>query len=170
MSSKRRVFPPLELKVDPSWSFEFPDELTPDYRSPEILEIPAVEAAEYLASTVTEHGEQVALMEWVALQEGRYPVLKWLHAIPNGGLRGFKVAQALKAEGVKPGVSDLCLPFPAGTYHGMYLEMKKPGGKLSKEQKEFLEFVKDAGFYTGVAYGYDEAVQHIEYYMGLIYQ
>lgn len=78
--------------------------------------------------------------------------LRWLHAIPNGGSRGDDARSrairgaTMKAEGVKEGVPDLFLPYPRGPYAGFYIEMKRPGGKASKEQLEFAEYAKNVHY------------------------
>ena len=74
----------------------------------------------------TEHQEQCAVVQWAALQHGRYPELALLYAIPNAGA-GAQRGQAgkMKAEGVKPGVPDLCLPVRRGKCSGLYIEMKR---------------------------------------------
>lgn len=95
----------------------------------------------------TEHSQQVALFAAVAqyvASEGGTPLgdrLDMLHAIPNGGKRGNDKRSAMiaganmKAEGQKPGVSDLFLPVAAHGYHGFYIEMKAPGaGKWVKKR------------------------------------
>ena len=97
---------------------------------------------EQLAKSGTEHGHQTALFCWAAMNLETYPELKWMHAIPNGGYRNKTEAGRLKAEGVKAGVSDVFLPVESGCYHGLYLEMKKPGEKASAKQLEFGAFVK----------------------------
>src|SRR5699024_6741469 len=38
---------------------------------------------------MTEHDEQVALIRWAELARGKYPALRWLHAVPNGGARNI---------------------------------------------------------------------------------
>jgi hypothetical protein len=60
------------------------------------------------------------------------------YAVPNGGYRNIYVARKLKAEGVKAGVADLCLPAARRGYHGLYLEMKSEEGVATKEQKAFF--------------------------------
>jgi len=86
--------------------------------------------------------------------------MQWLYAVPNGGDRAMAVAVKLKAEGVKKGVPDLFLPvmqFDSG-YHGFFIEMKYGQGKLSPEQKRFLEFVEIQGnFKVGVFYCWIDA-------------
>ena len=112
---------------------------------------------EQLARSGTESAEQTALFCACALNVGKYPELKWFHAVPNGGSRGdtaglraMRGAQ-LVAEGVRSGVADTCLPVKRGPYSGLYIELKKRSvkpkkatskGGLSDEQIEFGEFVK----------------------------
>lgn len=139
---------------------------------------------ESLAKSGTEDGEQAALFCWAALNVGKYPVLRWLHAIPNGGSRGDDARSRairggkLKATGVKVGVSDVCLPVKIeskrGHYSGLYIEMKKASlkpksdmakGAASDEQLEFGDFVRSQGFGFKVCYGWQEAVKLIEDYL-----
>lgn len=86
----------------------------------------------------TEHQEQVAFVEWFRLQ---FPGVM-IFAIPNGGARNIVTAKKLKAEGVLPGVADLYI-----LKWRLWIEMKRrKGGVLSKEQKEFCEYVtKECG-------------------------
>ena len=88
---------------------------------------------------MTEHEEQVALMRLVEMHKGRWPELGMLFHIPNGGNRNIITAKKLKAEGVKKGVPDLCLPIPRGEHHGLFVELKKQkGGTTSPEQKAWI--------------------------------
>jgi len=139
--------------------------------SPEFLgEAPVKPGAPYPAkfAKTDEHSHQVALMAWSNLPPVReaFPELRWLHAIPNGGNRG-DTAQSrrieggkMKAEGVKTGVSDLCLPVKRGQTSGFYIELKKmpgPGVGPSDDQLEFGEFVQSQGFAFMVCYGWQQA-------------
>jgi len=128
---------------------------------------------EQLAKSGTEHGHQAALFCWCALNVDIYPELKWFHAIPNGGSRGDDAktrairGNQLRAEGVKPGVSDTCLPVRRGLWAGLYIEMKKPGKKATKEQIEFGEFVKSQGYGFAVCDHWEKArdmlISYLEY-------
>ncbi len=92
--------------------------------------------------------------------------MRWLFAIPNGEARGIITGARLKAGGVKPGVWDLFLPVgSANGWRGLWIEMKKPGGKLSIAQMEFGEFVCSQGYRAEVCYGWQEAVKVIEDYL-----
>lgn len=120
---------------------------------------------ESYAQIGTEHAHQVALFMWIALpeQRQRYPELQWLFAIPNGGERGKGVAGRLKAEGVKPGVPDLCLPLARHGVHGLYVELKRPKsvgrteGVVSSFQKQWHAALKNNGYGVAVCYGWIEA-------------
>lgn len=106
----------------------------------------------------TEHEEQCALFEWAAYQDGFWPELRLMHAIPNGGKRDKVTAARLKAEGVKPGVPDICLPVPRGDKHGLYIEMKRrKGGSVSADQLKWLDNLMRQGYECHVCRGCEEA-------------
>lgn len=121
---------------------------------------------EKLAEPGTEHAHQVALFAWIALNQATYPDLMKAFAIPNGGERNVKVAARMKAEGVRPGVLDIFLPLSRGGYHGLFIEMKKPGKKsaTSPEQKKRIEELRADG-YGAVVCDHWEQARHmlIEY-------
>ena len=86
----------------------------------------------------TEAQEQMTLFSWAAMQSGKYPELNLLYHVPNGGSRHKAEAGRLRAEGVKAGVPDLCLPVARGQYHGLYIELKRQrGGRTSDHQSEW---------------------------------
>ena len=82
----------------------------------------------------SEDTEQINVISWASWQMQKYPELKWLHHIPNGGSRNRAEAIKLKQMGVKSGVSDLCLPYPKGIYCGLYIEMKYDKGRHQPSQ------------------------------------
>jgi hypothetical protein len=115
---------------------------------------------------VSEHHHQVAVINWAKLMERKWPELRWLHAIPNGGQRNVIVAKKLKAEGVRKGVSDLFLPVARRGFHGLYIEMKRLKGSPTDEQSHFIAFALEQGYHAGVYHGWEAAIQGIEHYMG----
>lgn len=114
-----------------------------------------------------EGAHQTALFQWAELVSGVYPELVRMFHIPNGGKRDRKEAARLKAEGVKPGVPDVFLPAPRGGYHGLWIELKVDGGKPSKEQRDWLEYLNGAGYCALLCYGWQTAQMEIEQYMKL---
>lgn len=116
-----------------------------------------------------EHKEQVTLIEWCEWNKGTYPDLEMIYAIPNGGFRFDATAGRLKAEGVKPGVPDLMLPVPRGTFHGLYIEMKAhTGGRVSEHQAAWHEKLKRQGYAVAVCPGWEAARDEIINYLQLL--
>jgi hypothetical protein len=93
-----------------------------------------------------EHRLQCELVAW--LHVNARPDLQWF-AVPNGELRHPRVAMRLKAEGVKPGVADICFMLPGGQTG--WLELKAKRGSLSDEQKGFGANTIRLGHYWGIA-------------------
>jgi len=106
-----------------------------------------------------EHAEQAALIRWANLAAARHPPLRLLFAIPNGGRRDPITGARLKAEGVKPGVPDLFLPWPMGGYHGIFIELKAPGGSPTQEQRQWIERLRAAGYRAEVCVGWRAAAE-----------
>lgn len=115
---------------------------------------------------MSEHTEQKAVFNTLAWYERKYPILKWVHAIPNGGHRHVAVAKRMKAEGVKAGVWDIFVPVPVDDKAGMYLEMKFGYNKLRESQQQFREAVGDA-YEWQVCYSAVEACHAIGEYLGI---
>lgn len=113
-----------------------------------------------------EHVEQSLLIQWAEMAKHRVPELGLLYAIPNGGHRHPAVAGKLKAEGVKSGVPDLCLPVARGGYHALYLEMKAgPAARVSPNQTYWHAKLREQGCAVRVCYGWDQAREAIEQYL-----
>lgn len=115
----------------------------------------------------TEHDEQAALIQWAFYKSGSISELALLFAIPNGGWRSPRTGARLKAEGVQPGVPDLCLPVARGPYHGLFIEMKTLKGKLSPEQKVWHAALREQGYRVEVCYGWEPATHTILIYLGV---
>jgi hypothetical protein len=115
----------------------------------------------------SEHEEQCKIFQTVDLLKGRYPELGLLFAVPNGGLRNIRVAMKLKAEGVKRGVPDLCLPVSRMCFHGLFIELKAGKNKPTEEQTAWLNELMRQGYWAVCAPGADSALQTIFWYLGI---
>ena len=113
----------------------------------------------------SEKTEQETVIQWCSWQKGKYPELKLIYHVPNGGSRNTVEATNLKRQGVKAGVPDLCLPVPKNGYHGLYIEMKYGKNKTTEKQKEWLKKLAEQGYYTAVCYGAEEAEKTIAGYL-----
>lgn len=114
----------------------------------------------------TESNEQQTLFEWARRMEGRWPELKMLYHIPNEGKRRQRTGARLKAEGLKSGVPDICLPVARGGHHGLYIELKrKRNSKVTKEQMDWIADLVAQGYVAAVCRGCDEAISLITDYL-----
>lgn len=115
----------------------------------------------------TEAGAQEALFQWTQYQKGKYPELKLLYHIPNGGKRDARTATALKRQGVKAGVPDLHLPVARGGYHGLYIELKVGSNRATALQRDWLSELEKQGYLAVVCYGWQQAAQQLINYLEL---
>lgn len=130
------------------------------------------------AEAGTEVAHQIALFMWAASPEVRekYPELRWMFAIPNGGFRDKITAARLRAQGVKAGVPDIFLPVIRGEWGGLFIEMKKPKddndkrskkGKTQNTQNEYLTYLQNNNYGAIICYGFEDArktiVSYLEY-------
>lgn len=109
-----------------------------------------------------EHQEQVALFTWAEYSKGKYPELALLYAIPNAAKRSLKMGAYMKAEGLKAGVPDVCLPVKKQyfgqmpEYIGLYIEMKHGKNKPTAKQIEWHDKLREAGHRVEVCYSWTE--------------
>lgn len=111
---------------------------------------------------------QRAIFAWRDTIVSQYPELEWLYHCPNGEKRDAFTAQRLKQQGVKSGILDLALDVARGGYHGLRIELKRPGGKCkppSKEQSQYIAFLMDQGYYCLVSNDFDEVKRVILEYL-----
>ena len=130
----------------------------------------------------SEHDEQVTVIQWANLSKSRLPELELLFAIPNSANRfakpyiskktGEKLppisAVRLKAEGVKPGLPDLCLPVARRSCHALYIEMKVGDNRPTPVQQYWHEQLQMQGNCVRVCYSADEAIKVLEWYLKAI--
>jgi hypothetical protein len=119
--------------------------------------------------TASEHDEQVALIQRCNLNLHKYPELQLLFAIPNAGA-GAQSGQAgkMKAEGTKSGVPDLFLPVSRRGCKGLFIEMKTSIGRVSDEQRFWIDALNAQDYYACVCRGSDEAWKCLLWYLGYL--
>ena len=114
----------------------------------------------------TESSEQKTLFEWAKLMEGRWPELELLYHIPNEGKRSRSTGARMRAEGLRSGVPDICLPVARGGHHGLYIELKRvKNSRVTKEQLEWISALVAQGYVAAVCRGCDEAISLITDYL-----
>ena len=115
-----------------------------------------------------EYLEQVKLFEWARLYTSKHNCLKWLNSSQNGvRITNYMGAVRAKKAGMSKGFPDIFLPYPTQSYAGLFIELKRPIIKgqskpiVSKEQKEWLEYLNSVNYKAVVCYGANEAIQTI---------
>lgn len=129
-----------------------------------------------------ESSEQAAFIRWCAYFRTEHGLLKeFVFAIPNGshlfGRKNQRAAQMarLKAEGLKPGVSDVLMAYPVAPFNGLFIEFKRRRSQfrsqkaadsaVSDDQGVFMRNMRAVGYATAVAFGCDEAIDIVTRYM-----
>ena len=114
-----------------------------------------------------EDDHQIALFRWAAMRKTHdgNPLTDYMFAIPNGGRRNPREAARLKKMGVKAGVSDIFLPIPRNNCHGLWIELKAPKGRISPEQKAWIDRMQEQGYAARVCFGWEAARIEIEEYL-----
>lgn len=117
----------------------------------------------------TESQIQQQLMRWWALQHRILGVKSehLLMAFPMQGGRSPRNGARMKAEGMRKGLPDMFLAVPnlRTGWAGLWIELKRPGGRVSPEQSDFLDDLRAQNYVCEVCWGFDHAKQTIESYL-----
>ena len=121
---------------------------------------------------VAVHGR--SRVDSMVLQDYAYMVPNGTNLAGTGKRRGIQMAN-LKAQGLRTGVSDLVIAYPAHGYHGAYIEMKRvreayngPAAIKSAvrpEQVKWLMRMASVGYWVAVAYGAEEFKDYVGMYL-----
>lgn len=106
----------------------------------------------------TEHDEQVTLFRWACMSAGMYPELRLMFHIPNEGHRSYVTGRRMRAEGLRKGVPDICLPVARRGHNALFIEMKRTRhSRTSDEQREWIDELNRAGNLAVICKGFEEA-------------
>lgn len=114
----------------------------------------------------SEAQEQMAVIDWWRFAHKKYgvPECSLLH-VANEGTGSAARGRLQKKQGVRAGVADLFLSVPRGGRGGLWIEMKRKGGRVRPEQREFLTQMQSLGYDGAVCHGAEEARSVITAYM-----
>ena len=114
----------------------------------------------------SEAQEQAAVVEWWRFACKKYgvPEVSLMH-IANEGTGSVARGRLQKRQGVRAGVSDLFLSVARGEFCGLWIEMKRIGGRVRPEQLEFLEKMRELRYDGVVCHGAEAAIEKIDAYM-----
>lgn len=102
------------------------------------------------------------------ISERNCNALRLAYAVPNGlTLKGggFAGGKAL-ANGLNPGIPDICVPVARGGFHALYIELKMSKGRVSPEQKKKHDLLTEAGNLVRLCVGWREAFSATLEYLG----
>lgn len=107
----------------------------------------------------TEDDEQEVVVQYCDLKH-----IVVVH-IPNESKRSPSNGAKLKRMGLRKGFPDLMFPTPRKGYHGLVIELKRNRTcKPTKEQLEWLSYLKAQRYKAELCFGADEAIKVIEEY------
>ena len=113
------------------------------------------------------HEDTEAMALWAWAQHNKVLRDHLVH-VPNGGRRNKREAARMKRMGVRAGVHDYLLPVPRGRYHGLWIELKATppnNAKVTKEQREWTERMRDQGYAAYVCKGWVAAARVMRWYL-----
>jgi hypothetical protein len=114
----------------------------------------------------SEYEDQAAVFQWAAINEHRWPCLKLLYGSLMGIHVPIKLLNKAKKAGMKKGKPDISLPVPMGGYCGLWIELKRLGGKNpTKEQVKNLTLLGLVGNAAYACHGSDAAIEVLESYL-----
>lgn len=114
----------------------------------------------------SEYQDQVAVFEWAAMNEYRWPCLELLYGSLMGIHLPYKYLNKAKKAGMKTGKPDLNLPVPIGGFCGLWIELKRSGGpKPTEEQIKNLTMLGLVGNATYSCRGSATAIKVLEAYL-----
>lgn len=96
------------------------------------------------------------------------PELSLFHASFNGVRVARKTSNDMALSGLLPGLPDTCLPVARCGYHGLYIELKKPGGKCKQpdpNQKVVITLLREQGYFVAVMNNLEQMVELIMNYI-----
>lgn len=109
-----------------------------------------------------EESLQITFVDWFKMN---YPDREIIH-IPNGGSRNIIEAAKLKRMGTRKGALDLFFPEPMGSIPGLWIELKAPGKKKSKEQSEFAKKMYERRYIVQTCDRFEDCVSVAKQYFG----
>lgn len=117
------------------------------------------------AGEMDEHKHQCLVFAWARCVQPLRPDLSMLFAVPNAGKRTLRQGASMKAEGLQPGFPDIGLLTARFGRHGLFIELKKPKGRVAPEQAAWINKLEDQNYKACVRYGWLEAIATIEQYL-----
>lgn len=113
---------------------------------------------------------QASFIAWRNIHKRQFPILNAIFAVPNGlWAQNGSVAAAQVLQGLTAGIPDIIVLAPSADrkFHALCIEFKTEVGKVSEEQKFFLEFFAKVGIRCEVSRSAYEASVIVNEHLGI---
>jgi len=87
-------------------------------------------------------------------------------ATVGGARMSIREARKIKMSGYRKGIPDVIFYEPRNGYHGLAIEIKRKGGRVSPHQKKWVLDLQRRGFYAEVCIGLDACLKCFDSYFG----
>ncbi len=119
----------------------------------------------WLTPKPLEHDIQAAYFDLVDREAARDWRYGMIYAVPNARKASISALLWYRAEGLRKGVLDVCIPIPTDLRPGARIEFKRPGGKLTPEQRMWADGFSKLGWAVAVHTDALEAFEWTKRYM-----
>lgn len=126
----------------------------------------------------TEDDELICVIDWARWNTAQHIELQNLVHVPNEAKRNVKTVMRAGApvryclsgqralrKGLSPGYPDLLLDVARHGYHGLRIELKRKGGRLSAAQTAWIERLREQGYRAVVCVGAKAAIMELVWYL-----
>ncbi len=126
-----------------------------------------IDAIARVVSSESESQIQCRLMDWWRLAHKGLgvPEERLLMAFPLQGARTPRNGARMKREGLRAGTPDMFLAVGRFGLHGLWIELKKHGGKPSPEQALAIAIFREQGYSAYLCIGFEQAKNAITDYL-----
>jgi hypothetical protein len=106
---------------------------------------------------------QAAFIQYVELM---HPTLLYTIS-PAGFIMSAGMGMKMVRMGYRKGTPDITFYEPRGSYHGLLIEFKAPGGTVSDAQKDFIQQADDRGYKTAICFSTAQGIAILDEYLRL---
>ena len=119
-----------------------------------------------MSKSQTEFEEQCSIFSWAEMKQIEIPELRLLNSSLNGVRLSIGAAKKAKKAGLRAGYPDLFLPVSRSGYHGLFIELKRVGGRNPEpNQAMWLSSLSNEGYDCYCCRGAEAAIQTIISYL-----
>lgn len=113
-------------------------------------------------SSMTEHEIQ---SEFIRIVEESMPHILFCATV-GGARMSISEAKKIKRAGYRKGVPDVIFYEPRNGYHGLAIEIKRKGGRVSPHQKQWVLDLQRRGYHAEVCTGLNACLTSFNDYFG----